>query len=124
MDFSVFKLTKILCGVFAICYCMTSGADLIDGEELNDPTRPFGRSLTTFVPAPTSSSRNFKVSFIRAGGESAVAVVNDERVAVGDLVDGALVTAIERDQVTLLISNVKVNVRLYQNSLKTAVSDQ
>jgi hypothetical protein len=98
-------------------------ADLIDGEELVDPTMPFGARIGISAP-PGNAGANYKVSFIRAGGNAPVAVINEQQVSVGDLVDGAQVTAIERDQVTLLVSNERVAIRLFQQNSKTAVNDQ
>lgn len=82
-------------------------AELIDGEELVDPTRPFNIAVSveteealeifrTVVPA------SFELSFVRAGGGSSLAVINGQSVNVGDLVGGARVVAIDRNGVTLL----------------------
>ena len=76
-------------------------ADQIDGEELVDPTRPLFFSM---APEGESSAavmnmiRNvlpssFEVSFIRASSTSPMAVVNSERVTIGDSIGGASVVA-------------------------------
>lgn len=101
-------------------------ADLIDGEELVDPTRPLimavslGQSNTDVMAMirnvlPTS----FDVSFIRASGSSPMAVVNSERVTIGDSIGGASVVAIDRSSVTLSINGEERRVSLYGDSIKT-----
>lgn len=82
-------------------------AELIDGEELVDPTRPFnitvsvdtGEALEIFR---TVVPESFELSFVRAGGGSSLAVINGQSVKVGDLVGGARVIVIDRNGVTLL----------------------
>ena len=99
-------------------------ADLIDGEELPDPTRPLFVSsgdgadnsdvlamIRNVVPA------SFDLSFIRAGS-SPIAVINQERVTVGDVIGGATVLGIERSSVTLSINGEERRISLYGDSIK------
>ena len=90
-----------------------ASAEVIDGEELVDPTRPLfynQRSSTESDSAVTAMINrilpsSFDLSFIRLGGNSAMAVINDQRVGIGDSIGGAEVVAIDRSSVTLRINN-------------------
>ena len=109
--------------LLVISLCLVTGlvnAEQIDGEELRDPTRPPSASLELTSLAPIAT-RNYAVDFIRAGGDAPIAVVNGQRVGVGELVDGSLVMAITREHVTLLIGNNEVNVRLNEVRVATPV---
>lgn len=103
-------------------------AEVIDGENLVDPTRPFlvgdvddnslvQELIRTVVPA------SFDVSFIRAGSNSPMAVINQQRVSIGDIIGGAEVKVIDRDGVTLLVGDEEKRISLYDVSVKaTSVS--
>ena len=114
------KPLAFLCGFLVTVIAPMTYADRIDGEELVDPTRPYGISDET--PAPRAS-RRYEVQFIRAGGDGPVAVVNNKRVGVGELVDDAMVLAITRDRVTLLINGQEVEVRLNEGITKIPAGD-
>lgn len=115
------RLPAFLCAFFLLAAIAPMAcADRIDGEELVDPTRPYGISDET--PAPRASQR-YEVQFIRAGGDGSVAVVNNKRVKVGELIDDALVLAISRDRVTLLINGQEVEVRLNEGITKIPAGD-
>jgi hypothetical protein len=109
--------------LMALVVSGTNHAEVIDGEELRDPTMPFGASVVVDVAAPVAAPR-YAVDFIRAGGETPVAVVNGQRVTVGELVEGSLVLAITREHVTLLIGNSEVDVRLNDSLVGSPVGDQ
>jgi hypothetical protein len=66
---------------------------------------------------PTS----WDVSFIRAGA-SPMAVVNSERVTIGDSIGGASVVAIDRSSVTLSINGEERRISMYGEGIKTPVS--
>jgi len=104
-------------------------AEVIDGEDLVDPTRPLGFSVSnnddddSFLERFTSIlPSSFDVTFIRAGSANSMAVINEERVSVGDNIGGAEVIGIERSSVTLLINGEETVVSLY-DSVKTTVSN-
>ena len=102
-------------------------ADIVDGEELVDPTRPLFLSSVTsdetdvdvagFIRSVVPSS--YDVSFIRASGSTPMAVVNSERVTVGDTIGGAEVIEIGRNSVTLLINGEERTVSIFDTALKT-----
>lgn len=103
-------------------------AGVIDGEELVDPTRPLfytQRSTTDSDSAVTAMINrilpsSFDLSFIRLGGSGAMAVINDQRVGIGDSIGGAEVVAIDRSSVTLSINNQEQRIGLYDTDVKSA----
>ncbi len=102
-------------------------ADLIDGEELQDPTRPLflvaqGGSDQVLDMIRNVIPASYDVSFIRASSTSPMAVINSERVSVGDIVGGATVVAIDRSSVTLSVNGEERIISLYGESVKSAVA--
>lgn len=82
-------------------------AEVIDGEELVDPTRPLTVEISAVTEEVLEELRTvippgYEVSFIRAGGSSPIAVINGQSVTIGELAGGATVVAIDRNGVTLL----------------------
>jgi hypothetical protein len=110
----------------ALLLSYAANADVIDGEELVDPTRPLfsvnnpaeAEDLTdlyrTIVPA------SFDISFIRASSSNPIAVINSLQVTIGDVIGGALVSRIDRDSVTLLVNDEERIISLYKTSVKSA----
>lgn len=105
-------------------------AELIDGEELVDPTRPFYTELSgepdVFVEEPSGDRvlGSFDVSFVRIGSSSAMAIINSQRVAIGDEIGGATVVAIDRGGVTLMVDEQEQRVNLYPNNIKAPAATQ
>ena len=107
---------------------VSTAAEMIDGEAFSDPTVPLfyvenqnidvvDQIFRTVVPA------SYDISFIRAGGEASVAVINNVRVAVGDIIGGAEVLVINREGVTLLIDGEERVINMYGNTLKSVSGD-
>ena len=109
----------------------TALGEVIDGEEFVDPTRPLMSiaidndddgtvvdTLLSFLPG------SYTVSFIRAGSDSAMAVINDRRVSVGDTVGGAEVLSIDRSGVTLLVNDEEQRITLYDQVVRRASSEE
>lgn len=122
------KAIKSFLSLLLMCSACAVNADLIDGEELQDPTRPIfaGNNNGEGTSEVLNMIRNvlpasFDLSFIRAGS-SPIAVINQERVTIGDVVGGATVIGIERSSVTLSINGEERNISLYGNGIKTPVS--
>lgn len=100
-------------------------ADVIEGENLVDPTRPLlaGSASPQPIPAVLSDSMDgaaasFQVSFIRASGTNPVAIVNNQRVTIGDSIGGAEIVAISRNRVTLLIDEQEQVLSIFDTALK------
>ncbi len=104
-------------------------ADIIDGEDLVDPTRPINLSANTSsgvsIPRPVISlfQANYEVSFVRAGSTSPMAIVNDQRVTLGDLVGDAEVVAIDRSSVTLRIAEQEQRISVFDTSVKSVARE-
>ena len=76
---------------------------------LVDPTRP-ADSEAAVAPASTTPPQQFRVSLVKLSSELRMAVVNGRSVREGDEVDGARVTAIERDGVELDLGGERLKV--------------
>lgn len=114
-------ITLLICGPLA--------ADVIDGEELVDPTRPLFADgvVESDNTGPTDRVRNtlpanFDVTFVRASSSSPIAIVNDQRVTVGDTIGGAQVTGIDRNGVTLSVNGQEQRITLFDSGVKTPVN--
>ncbi|NKB33364.1 MAG: hypothetical protein GKR91_09725 [Pseudomonadales bacterium] len=106
-------------------------ADLIDGEELIDPTRPIfvtgdgggdlgdiAAMIRDVIPA------SYELSFVRASESSPMAVINEQRVTIGDVIGGATVVSIDRDGVVLSVNEQERRISLFGSNVKTPVGDQ
>ncbi len=102
----------------------------IDGEVLRDPTRPFAVSRISrdgaqedagssrLLPEGVFARSNFNVTFIRDGGTSPMAVINEQRVTIGDLVGGATVVAISTEGVTLSVNGLEQVITTFGPTVK------
>jgi hypothetical protein len=127
---SVFRIRNKLILIVVALVTSVGSADVIDGEELLDPTRPFQLSANsaddsleldlfrTVVPG------SYELSFIRAGGELPLAVINQQQLTIGDVIGGAEVIAIDRSGVTLRVNNEEQRISLYGVSVKSNVVSQ
>lgn len=107
-----------------------SATQTIDGEVLRDPTRPFAvarisragaegaADSSRLLPAGLFARNNFNVTFIRDGGTSPMAVINEQRVTIGDLVGGATVVAISSAGVTLSINGLEQVITTFGPTVK------
>ncbi|MFT4863574.1 MAG: hypothetical protein ACI95C_002806 [Pseudohongiellaceae bacterium] len=111
----------------ALAISSTASADIIEGEELVDPTRPLMFATSPAAAADLGSlfrnivPANFDISFIRASSDNPIAVINNLQVTVGDVIGGAIVSSIGRDSVTLIINDEEQIINLYKTSVKSAV---
>lgn len=107
-----------------LSFASLARADLIDGEDFIDPTQPLfyvansdidvvDEIFRTVVPA------SYDISFIRAGGDSSTAVINNVRVSIGDIIGGAEVLLIDREGVTLLIDDEERRINMYESRIKS-----
>jgi hypothetical protein len=105
----------------ALMLSMQSLADVIDGEEFRDPTRPLFADPGSADTDPAMSmiqavtTTNFNVTFIRASDSNPLAVVNNQRVSVGDTVFGARVEQINRSNVVLSVNGQEQVVSLFES---------
>lgn len=119
---TIYKSTAVCATLLLVS---VSFADVIDGEDLVDPTRPLtsvsdnggvdlGAVYRSMVPA------SFDISFIRASSSNPIAVINGQQVTIGDVIGAASVLSIDRSSVTLLIDGQEQIVSLYKTNVKGA----
>ncbi|MGJ8688410.1 MAG: hypothetical protein ACSHXZ_02720 [Gammaproteobacteria bacterium] len=130
----MFKYNKSL-QLASVCVLLLSPivqADIIEGEDLRDPTRPAdavrpagsaqGDLLSgMFNSASGLLNRGYSVSFIRAGGSEPVAMINEQLVKTGDMIGEAEVVAIEADSVSLRVNGIVQRVSSFDASLRSKV---
>lgn len=81
----------------------------LEGETLNDPTRPAGWN----IKAPSAKQRvHYTLSYILNARDRKQAIVNGKKVTVGDWVEGAKVMSIRDGEVELLVSGTKRILRV------------
>lgn len=109
--FNMLKIQKYLAGVMyflLVSILLMSGqsfAELVDGEELIDPTAPFLLEVDSAKPAVNifATINNFDVSSILIREDFRLAVINSQRVREGEFVGSARVVSIDESSVTLNI---------------------
>jgi hypothetical protein len=94
----------------------TPGSQQVDGELLRDPTQPPQRSALVPGSVLQPATAVFRLTFVRDGGEQAVAIINGQSVRVGDQIDGAMVLAIEPSGVSLWLDGVRQQLHIWQDS--------
>ena len=126
---SVFSIRNIINLLVSVLLAGASMADVIDGEELVDPTRPFqftavndDASILDLIRTVVPSS--YDLSFVRAGGDHPIAVINQQQLTIGDVIGGAEVIVIDRGGVTLRVNNEEQRVSLYDVSVKSNTVSQ
>lgn len=82
----------------------------VSAQALRDPTAP-PRSPAT-APTATQATTSIKLQAVVWRGEERTAIVNGQRVAVGDHVSHYIVQAIDMNQVTLVDTTTKQNMQL------------
>ena len=88
-------------------------------EELADPMRPSGlQSAPTGEDAPEKAVGVPRVQAILREGRRHSAIVNGQRVRVGDEVEGATVTAISASSVTVSIEGKSSVLKLVDQDVK------
>jgi hypothetical protein len=132
----VFKRTNDMRVLLMLATVVSTSSALAasrDDELLVDPTVPLsiafstsdtdrnddtdGSSLFGLFGAFTS----YELGSILIRAEDRVAVINEERVRVGDKIGSAVVAAIEADHVSLNVDGEIQTLPLYENSIKTPV---
>ncbi len=86
---------------------LSISAPVVADEVLRDPTRPYAARTARSLGTP-----EFTVNAIFSSAERAVAIVNGQRVTVGERVDGATVVSIEKNQLVLTIGGKSITAKL------------
>ncbi len=90
-----------------VCLCLLACATA-QARDFRDPTRPY----TPPVAVRAAVAKSFVVNAIFVSSRRQIAVINGQRVAVGDVVDGATVTRIEKHEITLDANGREVTATL------------
>jgi hypothetical protein len=126
--FRKFLIVVILLGLLVLVYVQ---AATLQDELLVDPTAPLipvagadntdsGINLNDLLTAFIG----YELSSILIRENDRVAVINSQRVRVGERVGNARVTAIEPGSVTLNVDGELQTLQLYQKSIKTRVKGE
>ncbi len=131
---SVRNLVVRFAPVVILGWVPAASGDIIDGEEFIDPTRPL--EVVSAVPESSEGESRiatfldrfrgdtpptFDVTFVRASSNSPMAIVNEQRVTLGDVVNGATVVGIDRNGVTLAVDGLERHFGMFSNSVKSPV---
>lgn len=84
---------------------------LSNGEVLQDPTKPKIWNLPTQT-ASEQQEASFKLNYIVSSGQERRAMINGQKVVVGDVVAGAKVQQINSDSVYLLYKGKHKEIRM------------
>ena len=101
---------------------------LIDGEMLRDPMQPASAyhnnsgALEVLPELPNRS--DFSLSFVRAGGNSPVAVINNRSLTVGDELSGMRIMEIRAGAVVLAASGQEYVLTTFGSAVRTPVRVQ
>jgi len=93
-----------------------------DRTRVTDPTAPPYRTMSEAYQSPAGDKPLLLYS-TQVATSSRSAVVNNQVVAVGSYIDGAVVTAIEQGQVTLTRGTEAIVLRLLLPSVKRPAKD-
>lgn len=130
---SVIRNTRVVFVLVLLSAGFACGAAsaTVEDELLVDPTRPLssGSEEAGDTAAENSASpldvfnmfTRYELSSVLIRSGDRIAVINDERVRVGDEIGAAVVASIESDHVTLNVDGEIQTVQLYAESIKTPV---
>lgn len=123
---SLTRQSLVVTGLMLVTFLsvVPARAELVNGEDLVDPTAPFLLRADRNVPLLNAftSFNSYEVSSILIRPNLKIAIVNSQRVRVGERVGNAEIIDIENDRVTISIDGEIRDVMLHQGSVKS-VSD-
>ena len=85
---------------------------LPDGDVLQDPTKPQLWNAPAQVNRQQQKDPSFKLNYIVTSGQEKRAMINNQKVTVGDVVSGATVKIINSDSVLLLYKGKHKELRM------------
>lgn len=100
-----------------------------DVESLRDPTRPLNfmpgeESTGTLIEGLENVFSSFRLNSVLIRDQDRIAVINDQRVRVGDQVGRATVTGIDNTRVVLDVDGEARVLELYGAPVKTLVAGE
>ena len=112
---------ELLLLVTLVMLAATARAELVNGEDLIDPTAPFLLRADSNSPLLNvfATFNNYEVSSILIRPNLRLAVVNSQRVRVGDNIGNAEIVNIEQDRVTINLDGETRELMLHGGSIKT-----
>ncbi|HEY0961427.1 MAG TPA: hypothetical protein VGE69_03640 [Pseudomonadales bacterium] len=119
------SIITLACSVLLAC---SVHAATQDDELLVDPTVPLTPAVASDATSSSDDSgilglfgvlTSYELSSVLIRENDRIAVINGQRVRVGESVSGARVTVIEPDHVNLNVNGTIQRVELYRNSIKT-----
>jgi len=130
--FKIRTLSVLLCFALAPVIVNSQSQDrsqgeqrLIDGEMFRDPMQPvsaYRNNTTALDVLPELPNRSdFTVNFVRAGGSSPVAVINDQPLTVGDELSGMRIMEIRAGEVVLAASGQEYVLTTFGSAVRTPV---
>jgi len=100
---------RLLLGVALASSSISAAAEGI----LRDPTRPYTARVPQTVTAP-----RYTVDAIFVSARRSIAVVNGQRVRVGEQVGAATVIAIEKDHLVLMVNGKRLTATLTHGTIR------
>lgn len=85
---------------------------LSDGNILQDPTKPKLWNAPVSVVRQKQKDPSFKLNYIVNSGQEKRAMINNQKVIVGDVISGATVQNINSDSVYLLYKGKQKELRM------------
>lgn len=120
-------LQNIRLGALLVFPLVVNGSIL--GEELSDPTRPLNLEMEEaqrfsedlYEELQGVAVYNYKLSSVLIRAEDRFAVINDQRMRVGDSIGSATVIAIDTNSATLNVDGESKKLELFGGTVKTPV---
>lgn len=103
------NVITLLTGLALASSSMSAAAEGI----LRDPTRPYTARVRQAVTAP-----RYIVDAIFVSARRSIAVVNGQRVRVGEKVGAATVIAIEKDHLVLMVNGKRLTATLAHGAIR------
>lgn len=96
-------------------------SEMVNGEDLVDPTAPFLLRADSNMPLINAFAlfNSYEVSSILIRSDMRIAVVNSQRVRIGDRVGNADILSIESDRVTISLNGETRDLMLHGSSVKS-----
>lgn len=101
-----------------IVLLLSSAATAVSSEPLQDPLRPGGFSARDNLKMAEEKPPHWQLSAVLISASRQVALLNGRTVAVGDVIEGYRVEAIQRDQVVMNNKKRRTVVRRAGTGLK------
>ncbi len=129
-DVPLYKITGKTAGIACMLICTAVNAQSIDidGELFRDPTQPPSVAFTNVVVDSMQSVDgiglaqallgSLTLNFVRSGGLTPVAVINQQSYKIGDVIESAVISDIRAGEVELTIDGVKHVVSMFTRPVR------